>query len=152
MNVAKITSPPRIFLPGGPITIQTDGSSGLKWFLYQKRLRVHVANIALIFLFYKMLDDKIKRGFRGHLLKRYQSWLAYNKKQDNSEAMLDFLITKSYIPDYQIKQTFVVDEVNARLQDNGISKTATAWSLEAEYGIPESTTFYILDKHQKRNA
>ena len=74
------------------------------------------------------------------------------KIEPDIHLFLHWMIEKKIVPAEEAKIGFVVSEVNNLSYCRDISKTAAVREIEANYSIPESTCFYILDKHQKRHA
>lgn len=82
---------------------------------------------------------------------RFNEWCATHNEKPTTKALLLFLTQKKIITGREIKIAVIVDQVNEISQKCNVSKTNAIRTVEAIYEVPESTCFYILDKHQLRH-
>ncbi len=85
--------------------------------------------------------------YRKYILEAFTSWCKINEKENSAENLLQFLVEREQIQESKLKWTVVSEFVN-RAAAEGKTKTAAIWDIEATLQIPESTCFYIMDKHQ----
>ncbi len=97
------------------------------------------------------MQTEIERKFIDNTLERFETWCKLQNEEPDHHLLMQWLISKHILPKDEVKIGFVISEIQKMQQCRGISKTAAVWQIEANYGIPESTCFYILDKHQKRH-
>lgn len=97
------------------------------------------------------MKAEIERIFTENTLQRFENWCKGQQEEPDLHLFMQWLINKHIIPQDEVKIGFVVSEVNRMKNCRGLSKTAAIWQIEANYAIPESTCFYIMDKHQKRH-
>lgn len=97
------------------------------------------------------LKPEVVQTFIDNLADNFQLWCNEQGEQPEPHLLLRYLVDRKIIPAEEVRIGFVVTEVNHLSHCKGISKTAAVHQVEANYGIPESTCFYILDKHQLRH-
>lgn len=104
-------------------------------------------NTKTYFRFTRMQTEILFPYYRKYILEAFISWCKINKKEDSAENLLQFLVEREQIQESKLKWTVVSEFVN-RSAAEGKTKTAAIWDIEATLHIPESTCFYIMDKHQ----
>lgn len=98
------------------------------------------------------MDKKaICQKFVDNTSQRFMKHLERINEPFDPVLMLQWLIDKKFIPEEEMKIEVVVEETNNICYCQKVSKTKAVKIIEAEFGIPESTCFYILDKHQQRH-
>lgn len=98
-----------------------------------------------------MDKEAIKKKFIDNTSQRFEKHLKRIDEVFDPILLLDWLVEKKIIPETEIKIEVVVEEVNNISFCKNVSKTEAVHIVEATYDIPESTIFYILDKHQQRH-
>lgn len=93
----------------------------------------------------------LQNKFYEIIERRFCEWCEIHNTEPTPQAMLLFLMQKNFIPKEEVKIEVVVNEVNRISNDCKVSKTQAVRTIEAIYEVPESTCFYILDKHQLRH-
>lgn len=93
----------------------------------------------------------VENKFKENTLESFAEYCKAKGIVATTTELLNFLMNKNFIPKEEVKIALVVSEVNKISVECNVSKTAAVRRVEAVYSIPESTCFYILDKHQIRH-
>jgi hypothetical protein len=98
------------------------------------------------------MDKKaVRQKFIDNTVERFTNHLKRVNEPYDPVLLIQWLIDKKFIPEEEIKIELVVEESMNISICQQVSKTKAVRTIEAVYGIPESTCFYILDKHQRRH-
>lgn len=95
----------------------------------------------------KSNEEKIQDFFIQSVNKKFNEWCKKHSLKTNTENLVRFLISHTYIERKNVMRSFIVDFVN---DDLTMSKTQRIDQLDIEFDIPPSSSWTCLKHYQRR--